>query len=279
MLDKPESPVTRWGESPLWLEIQRRGRLDHPAQLLLRASMPDIQRVLEKGSSSPKDFTLHDAGHGFRVSNWAAQLVGPDLLQELSDNEVALLLLASYLHDIGMTPEWGKVFAHKEYLLSGSIVNFNGNELDVFQLWLAEREGLAFAPPVKSIQKMEELMTYYCRSRHNEWSAEWISNRYSGHEFGLYSGWLEDLILICKSHHEGYDALANTKFDPRDMGSAGVVHRRYLAAILRVADILENDPERTPDVILRHRTIMASSQPYWQKDHELGNPLNFIGWD
>jgi len=44
------------------------------------------------------------------------------------------------------------------------------------------------------------------------------------------------------------------------------VHRRYLAAVLRLADILDIDPERTPSVILRHRDVADSSVIYWHKD-------------
>jgi hypothetical protein len=35
---------------------------------------------------------------------------------------------------------------------------------------------------------------------------------------------------------------------------------------LRVADVLEVDPERTPDVILHHRDVAEKSLPYWHKD-------------
>ncbi|HTU46007.1 MAG TPA: hypothetical protein VMF91_13140 [Bryobacteraceae bacterium] len=263
------SALRPWTESPLWIELQRRNDPYSTASRLLSNVTPGIERVLKSGASSPKDFTLHDEGHAFRVTEWMAQIIRSDVLARLSDAEIAILILAAYLHDIGMTPEWGKVGAHKEYLVSGSETGFRGDELETFQIWLAEREGLHFAPPVDSFQKIEELATYYCRLRHNEWSAEWISNNLSSAQPSLYYGWLEDLIAICKSHHEGYDSLAASKFDPRDLGQAGVVHRRYLAVVLRIADILENDPERTPDVILRHRAITASSEPHWQKNEQM----------
>jgi len=46
-----------------------------------------------------------------------------------------------------------------------------------------------------------------------------------------------------------------------------VVHLRYLACVLRIADILEFDPERTPSVIFHHRDVSPSSRIYWWKDH------------
>jgi hypothetical protein len=44
---------------------------------------------------------------------------------------------------------------------------------------------------------------------------------------------------------------------------------RFLAAVLRVADILEFDPERTPDVVFRHRQVSEKSAIYWWKDHQI----------
>ena len=42
-----------------------------------------------------------------------------------------------------------------------------------------------------------------------------------------------------------------------------MVNLRYLACVLRVADILEFDPERTPDIIYRHRNISRDSRIFW----------------
>ena len=56
-------------------------------------------------------------------------------------------------------------------------------------------------------------------------------------------------------------------FDPRPVAEGQIVHLRFLACVLRVADVLENDPERTPEVIFRHRDISLNSRIYWWKDH------------
>ena len=60
--------------------------------------------------------------------------------------------------------------------------------------------------------------------------------------------------------------LLDAKFDPRLCGSPGsLVHFRYLACVLRVADVLEFDPERTPEVVFRHRQIAADSVIHWHR--------------
>ncbi len=51
-------------------------------------------------------------------------------------------------------------------------------------------------------------------------------------------------------------------------GHRELVHQRYLAAVLRIAGILDFDPERTPEIVFRHRSVSPGSTIYWHKDHE-----------
>jgi len=234
--------------------------------------MPQIQTVLASGGTSPKDFSLHDQGHSFRVAE-RMQAIAGDVIVILSAFELSLLLLSAYLHDIGMTPEFKKVHAHYNYLLTGEKSVLSDEDILLLQTWL-DNEGYQVVPPISDAMPLSdrlklagELTTYYCRYRHNIWSAEWIEAHLSSELLGTYNGWIEDLILLCQSHHFGYVRLKDQAFRPRWVGEpAAVVNLRYLALVLRVADILEFDPERTPEVILRHRDIAPESQIYWWKD-------------
>jgi hypothetical protein len=102
---------------------------------------------------------------------------------------------------------------------------------------------------------------------HNDWGAEWTNYYFSGKD-ELYNGWVEDIKKLCKSHHWGYAELADRSFDPvRSDGNT--IHLRYLAAVLRVADVLEFDPERTPRVLFGYKQIDEKSRIYWLKDHQV----------
>jgi hypothetical protein len=91
---------------------------------------------------------------------------------------------------------------------------------------------------------------------------------------GLYPTWIDDLVTLCRSHHEGLAELRTDRFNARLAGSpAQVVNLRYLAAVLRVADVMEFDPERTPGAILKHRAIAPRSKIYWYKDREISFEL------
>lgn len=268
-----------WTETRLWEQLASSSSPEFPSIVgLLNQWMPDIERVLDAGTS-PLRFTLHDAEHSFRVAEWMAKIVPKDVLGKLSVYELALLLLSAYLHDIGMTPEQARVQRHWRHLVFGPVPAEEGGlsqeEAAEFQRWLDDERG-GLVPPLaqdgrpgeEDLRQAAELITYYARHKHNDWSGEWIRRNATG-AFGSYEGWVEDLVRLCQSHHEGYADLLKEPFDPRPAGRHGeVVHLRYLACVLRVADILDVDPERTPPVLFQHRDIAPESVIYWYKDHD-----------
>jgi hypothetical protein len=232
-------------------------------------------------SPATRDFTLHDHGHAFRVAERMQEIVGDRLLEQLSTYELAFLLLSAYLHDIGMAPAQKKVERHRRHILFGD---------DKKPEKLSEDEALAFREfydssdwnaPVPfapeggadevAIQSANEVLTDYCRYKHNDWSEAWMRQHLNSADRNLphYPHWLDDLILICRSHHYGFEHLKRDEFNPALVSNEDVVHRRFLACVLRVGDVLENDPERTPAVLFEHRGIRSSSEIYWQKDHYL----------
>jgi hypothetical protein len=272
--------VNVWTETHLWQHLIASHSPELPSiRGFLDQWMPKIERVLNAGTS-PKDFTLHDADHSFRVAQRMAEIVPADVLPELSAYELALLLLSAYLHDIGMTPEQAQVERHWRHLVFGPIPEEQGGpsekEAADLQQWLDDERG-GIVPPLaqegrageEDLRLAGELTTYYARHRHNDWSEAWIRQNAAG-DLGSYEGWVDDLVTICRSHHEGYDELRTERFNPRPVGRRNeVVHLRYLACVLRIADILDMDPERTPPVVFHHRDIAAKSVIFWWKDHDL----------
>lgn len=281
--------MSDWQETVLWATIAEKSSPEKESvETTLKQCMPDIQKVLAAGGTAPTDFTLHDSGHAFRVSERMAQIIPENVLPDLNSYELTLLLLSAYLHDIGMTPDRPKVQLHHHYLLSGNAHDLNEQELEEFQKWLDnEHDGItpplcSGKPSVRDLHLADELTTYYCRYRHNDWGDHWIRKNLQAFEKNLYVNWLDDLITLCRSHHDGYNELKAEKFTPRIVGPNGhVINLRYLACVLRIADILEFDPERTPEVIIRHRDVSQNSLIYWWKDHQIsftieGNRLIFF---
>ena len=262
-----------WRETRLWIELK--GRADAPTTLThaLEGILPDVEEILDHGDTMPGNFTLHDSRHSWRVAEWMASLAG-DLLAELSPYDLAMLLLSAYLHDIGMTPPLGKVRANRRLLLKGNAEGLSEKEAAELQAWLDDNwDGLT--PPISGgdqsdddLRLADQVVAGYVRHRHNDWSEEWIRGNLVAATKRQYPGFLDDLVLLCKSHHFGIDELRARAFNPRLIGDE-VLHRRYCACLLRVADVLDFDPERTPPILFAHRDVGADSAIFWHKDHEI----------
>jgi hypothetical protein len=274
-VSKKPNIAPQWEASRLWQILgARRGPDVDEVKATVTLCLKRAHEILDKAETAAKDFTLHDSDHSLRVAENMSKIIPQEMLGELSDYELAFLLLSAYLHDIGMHPERSRITAHYEFLLTATEGLLTEREALEFQEWL-DRQAEAVAlplcpanPTVDQLRKARELVTYYCRARHNDWSANWIKDNLAPYPLATYVNWLDDLVTLCKSHHEGFRDLLGDKFEPRLVGT-NVVHLRYLAAVLRVADILDVDPERTPGIILRHRSIADKSLIYWYKDQHL----------
>lgn len=274
-----------WKQTKLWKELKKRdssNNASHEASKeiigTVRQSLQKAEAVLSKSHTSPLDFTLHDEEHSFRVAERMIELIPASQIKHFSDYEIALLLLAAYMHDIGMTPERHKVTSIHNYLLTKAPKILTEAEAIDIQHWMdGERhtDVLPLCPekPTQAqIHRADFLTAFYARHKHNEWSAEWMHEHLSG-EFHCFSDWKETLILLCQSHHFNHAALRDSRFDPRPIGSSQPqrVHLRHLACILRVADIIENDPERVPEIVFQHRDIAEKSDSilHWYIPHEM----------
>jgi hypothetical protein len=262
-----------WKETALYeaLKLRRGGYAEAMTGLLIRPEAMDaIETILISGGTTPRNFTLHDAAHSFRVAQRSWELIPAATKQILSEYELGLLLLAAHLHDIGMSPEYEKVRLHEEFLTTDRKAGLTAGEIDEFQRWIDEND--RHEPLDIRKEKMTDLrlaeytLAYYIRHKHNDWSGDWIEKNLDRITLADYPDWKDDLVRLCKSHHHGIEHLERAEFDPKPVGPASQVHLRYLAMCLRVADVMEVDPERTPGVILRHRAIDSESVRYWLKD-------------
>ena len=252
---------TTFNATKLWGQLSKlTGETAKTAQHILENYMPDIETILAKGIHL-KDFTLHDQDHSFRVAERMVDIVPADVVDKLSPYELAILLFAAYLHDIGMTPNFAKLKQLHTFFDGNDNSGLSDQELESAWRWLD------VVDRTRSPESADELLSYYARHKHNDWSELWTRGYFEGTK-PLYGGWVNDLVTICRSHHEGYAELINDRINPRITGNS-VIHLRYISIALRVADILEFDPERTPEVLFKHRQIDNKSRLYWLKDHEV----------
>src|SRR5690242_19057993 len=112
--------IPSWEQTGLWAELNRRlGTKAQEARRVVSTVLPGVEKILHSGGTAPLDFTLHDEGHAFRVAQRIMDVVPEDVLPALSELELALLLVSAFLHDVGMTPQRGKVKQIFRYLATG----------------------------------------------------------------------------------------------------------------------------------------------------------------
>lgn len=243
----------------------------------------EASEIMKRNMVLHKEFTLHDEVHLFRVAEIAAMILGEDGLAVLNPLETALLLLASYFHDIGMAPgdvEIERIKADPAYQIFvetwlGDHPNYrecrtqlNSAEYDTA---VKERSGEVIS------QLRAAVLTEYIRTRHGENAKILISEMYGQDQRWEVSGvnissYVGKLAVSHTMDISNIDALHGYLYDER-IGCYDV-NMVYLAVILRLADILDFDRERTPDVLYQAMNFSNRvSLTEWEKHRSIS------GWE
>jgi molecular chaperone HtpG len=232
-----------------------------------------VSPLLHKIPEHMPEFTLHDPSHSAKVVEIMAKIIPTKVIAQLNSIEVALLILSAYLHDIGMTCERSE----KENIIDKD-EDFNilfKSNIDKFQKFEQYKlEGNHRAATF--IQ--DQIFTEYLRRNHVQRSAAFIlSNLQFGQYSLIYQGipFHKLLIKICDGHGESVQKLKDNIIWPREtLIGENIVNIQFLSLILRLADILDLDAERTPKVIYefvnpenptsilewkKHRSIIGTS--------------------
>src|SRR5258706_571521 len=227
-------------------------------------------------------FTLHDETHTLRVVQLMAS-VGRAVIDRLNAIEIALLILSAYMHDQGMVVEAGeleRIRLSDEWKLheqnwvadhpnfAETLAKFN----DPF-LANAERERVG-----EAIADLRTAMfTDFLRRTHGTRSAEFVQRQFGSDPRLVWNGRsvVDLLALICLSHVRPAEAITTPNgFRLDEIVGTTKVNVSLLAYILRLADILDFDRERTPDSLFRaiHFTSQISLLE-WEKHRSV------TGWE
>ncbi len=219
------------------------------------------------------EFTLHDSDHLFQVLEIIELLLGDTNIRELSTPELMLLIVAAFFHDIGMAPDEKDVQAwlknwdsniefesdleENQYLAFRRFTLARPERLEAIEVLTAQGE-ISRA----NIQK-SYLVSDYIRDTHSIRAREIIERDWAEQIMYRDTDLTVDLAEICFSHNE--DALSLLNLDMHHLSG----HGQYsclpmVGVLLRIADILDFDPKRTPDVLLSNLNIK--------------NPISLLEW-
>lgn len=267
--------IKRLEDTSLWQELLL---LEDKNTAPLIALLPTIceeasDRMKTMPASSPQ-YTLHDECHFVRVVELMAMILG-ESLKHLNSVEICLLILAAYFHDQGMVmseDEFKELSKSTEFQLFRETWNINHpnkneiqNQLQDCNINDQERERLS-----KLLAELEAgMQTDYLRTTHASRSANLVLDTFSSDKRLEVSSVNISFLLakICESHYSNVENLTpgNGYNYDEQVGSYNI-NLPFLSIILRLADILDFDSDRTPDVIFK--TIHFSSDislQEWEK--------------
>jgi len=211
---------------------------DHKAIADIEKACNDAEDILTKIPDTFPTYTLHDATHSLNVCKLMAELLGEDGISKLVALEAALLILSAYYHDIGMvyTQE------EKEALL-------HSQEFKDFQ----KEQPYAYIKIKENNEEIpDDIADLYFRSIHHQRMERIPDLIIEGIPIRQY------LISLCKSHGETVDS-GTLKEINKD-----IVDLVFCAILLRLADIMDFDQSRAPDVLYDFLKLKDSDNTHFE---------------
>jgi hypothetical protein len=276
----------------------------HLTALIERCLHPLMDRVT---SREMEGFTMHDSGHGLKVAHLMWHIMNPRRRELVSPGEIALLVVSAHLHDLGMglskeerkarlateSDLWDKVDPQSSYVRALKQLTDLAAKEDTSEPIKAEA--------VYQVQQAQEaLLCTDSRERHatSERYYELISAFGEMHKNDRINipdietllsfdgdSYKEKLVDICVSHNEDAHVLLDRDATNRDQWRFStqypigccIADTRFVAATLRLADILDFDRERTP-AVLYYYLLPRSADPFenvsvreWSKHLAISN--------
>lgn len=279
-LKKYASGEASWGGNGIGIQAREAcERLYTDTLRLVRDGFaPLLDRINTAGFLT---FTMHDHSHSIKVAHLMWHILSPERRERLSPPEIAMLVDAAFLHDLGMLISQ----ADREALLSDTsdLWTFLGIDSELKRTLDMLREQCSSGTPRQEqtriacsrLHQAEEfLLAHYVRRLHAERERyeAIIKQLRDAHRSDaakapdvdqcmsfMGDSFLVPVVEICISHNESAGSLIRP--DPKAPNKArfpedsffGICHcdQHLIAAALRMADILDFDRERTP-FILHH---------------------------
>jgi molecular chaperone HtpG len=223
------------------------------------------------------EYTLHDGEHLFRVLRLMELLIPQSTLDKLSNPELALLILTAFFHDIGMAPSVAEVRSWQGLWKGASPTQEEAAEYQKYQnfragypLQVAEVSNLQSQGRHSQADLVEKhLISDYIRETHARRITSVLQADWAGRIKYKDLNLAHVLVALCKSHNDNVAKL-------REMDAAMVAGNGnficvpFIGAMLRLADILDFDGNRTPKVLFAHLSVRNPiSIQEWQKHRSI----------
>ena len=226
-----------------------------------------VKEILNNIAGKFNNYTMHDVGHSIRVANYMEQLAfGIDenctnRIDQFNAAEFAIILLISLLHDIGMYFNDEDIvaikndnFNHTKSLTYNGVLKVKNNNSD---------EAIKEIVRATHATRISDILNKELSCGSSIASFLKIDNKYS------YSS---DIELICKAHGEDYEFIKNELRDEITLGKY-TYNQQYFAVLLRIADYLDLDRQRTPILWYSIMNIDGYSKLEWENHFQITNEI------
>lgn len=198
------------------------------------------------------EYTSHDEVHSVNVLKNMWQIIPPETKDALSIVEVALLIYSAYLHDIGMLIE------DKDF----KDIPDSSEYKDYKYMWIQECD---------ENYNEKDIIKDYIRINHGYRSEAYIES--IKNKFTIYGiNCASILKRICCGHTLNIEKIND--YCEKSFIADNCVNEKYLTLILRIADLIDIYPNRTPSVLYEKIKPQNSfSIQEWRKH------LSINGWN
>lgn len=222
--------------------------------------LPKIQEVYEQVKDILNsrvqnvfpNFTLHNTGHSFRIMEYISKLVSD--YTKLSELEITLLIYSALLHDIGMAVSEEDINSIKADSFPFCDVKFSA-----MKKIMGNDENLAMQEYVRRIHA--SLSGRYIRENLKD---KLVIPKLTTLDF------TKELALICESHTQDYDWIKSNLRTNEIRGDYSF-NPQFIASILRLADILDIDSNRTPYNLYKLISPKEVSDKEWKQHFVISN--------
>lgn len=198
------------------------------------------------------NYTLHNTGHSFRIMEYMAVLISD--ISKLNELEITMLIYAALLHDIGMAVSEADINAIKTDNFPFCDVKFSS-----MKKIMDGDEQLALQEYVRRIHA--SLSAKYIRENLKE---KLVIPKLSTLDF------TEELALVCEAHTQDYDWI-KSKLRTYEVRGDYFFNPQFIASILRLADILDIDSNRTPYNLYKLISPKGKSDEEWKQHFVISN--------
>ncbi len=198
------------------------------------------------------NYTLHNIAHSFRVAEYMSKLVSD--YRKLNELEIALLIYSALLHDIGMA------------VSEEDIELIKTDRFPFCEIKFSAMKNLTNGDEDIALQEFVRLI-------HSSLSAKYITGPIK-ERFAIPRlptlDFSNELSMICESHTRDHDWIkANLRVN--EIRGDYAFNSQFIAAVLRLADILDIDSNRTPYGLYKLISPKGISNEEWQQHFVISN--------